>query len=155
MTATRRKPRTTRKHRIVRTKGQRIAWTNTSHIPDDQIVEAIRFVAAHADLDGVVVHCKHAGDYRRTYGRAYNGIPSIANLDGLDLADDDWQYLIVFTDQGHNHMRARTINTLAHEAKHVEQYRRRARPSEPPCQAFGAWVAERWEGVGQLPLTPA
>jgi len=135
-------------HRIVRRNGQRIAWANTSRIPDAEIVEAIKFVADEADLDGVVVHVKGLGDRARRLGRAYSHVPSIANLDGLKRRE--WRYLIIVAERGEQ-LTARAVNTLAHEAKHVEQFRRgtfrrerKARHAETQCNAFGAWVQERW-----------
>lgn len=110
-----------------------MAWTNTSTIPDEEVVRAIRAVAKEIDLDRTVIHVKHYGFNRWSYGMAYPSIPSIANMDGLDPWD--WHYLITVTD-------ASFVSTLAHEAKHVEQFKRGIRPSEPPCNAFGAWFEE-------------
>lgn len=138
-----------RKHRIIRTKGQKIAWTNTSRIPDDQLVAAIKFVAAEVDLDQGVIHCTKDNGGRGTYGRAYPYIPAIANLVGLDPYE--WRYLITFTDQGSDEMKPRVVNTLGHEGRHIEQFRtgtirraKRERQCEAQARAFGEWVAERW-----------
>ncbi|HKB40478.1 MAG TPA: hypothetical protein VKD72_28900 [Gemmataceae bacterium] len=135
-----------RPHRIIRTRGQRIAWTNTSRIPDKELIEAVKFVAAEVDLDKVVIHFKAMGDDSATYGRAYGGIPTIANLDGLKR--HEWRYLIIVRDQGIGQVSPRFINTLAHEGKHIEQFRGRNYTSrEPRARAFGAWVADRWEAA--------
>jgi hypothetical protein len=141
-----------RPHKIIRTGGQRIAWTNTSDLPDADLVEAIKLVATEVDLDRVVVHFKHGGDRSGRYGRCYGHLPEIANLDGL--VRREWRYLIIVSDAGSpkGKLGPRTVNTLAHEAKHVEQFRRgtmrrecRARNCEAQARAFGAWLAERWE----------
>jgi len=126
-------------HRVIRTRGQRIAWTNTSGIPDDKIVAAIKFVAAEVDLNRTVVHVKKFG--RGTSdGCAYGYIPSIANLDGLKRRE--WRYLITVRDYGGF---LNTLHTLAHEAKHIEQYReRKLQRREQRSNAFAAWVTERW-----------
>lgn len=137
-------------HRIIRTQKQRIAWTNTSRIPDEQIVAAIKFVAREVNLDRVVVHFKKAG-WRSSLGMAYGYIPSIANLDGLKRAE--WRYLITVTDHYSGESRnavipmdAEIIDTLAHEGKHIEQYReRKMERREPRARAFGSWVADRWK----------
>jgi len=122
-------------HRIVRVNGQRIAWANTSLLPADEIVAALRFMAGEVNLDRTVFHFKRMGPRRRTYGRAYNGIPGIANLDGLDL--DEWRYLAVVA------VHTNWFETLAHEAKHVEQFKRRERVSEVQARAFAAWAVEK------------
>lgn len=139
-----------KQHRIIRTKGQRIAWTNTSRIPDDEIVAAIKFVAAEADLNATVIHFKRSTDRSSRWGRAYGGIPSIANMDGL--VRGEWRYLIVATDHHESTATASVLCTLAHEAKHVEQFRRgtfrrerRARNCEAQARAFGDWVASSWK----------
>jgi hypothetical protein len=130
-------------HKIIRTLGQRIAWTNTSHISDQEVVAAIKFVAREVDLNKTIIHFKHMGRYRRTYGMAYWGIPSIANLDGLKRSE--WRYLISMTDRGEKKLTDGVIFGLAHEGKHIEQYRERLSRSEVRCNAFGAWVADRWK----------
>lgn len=42
--------RKSQKHKIVRTGGQRIAFTNTTKIPDSEIREAIKFCAKEIDI---------------------------------------------------------------------------------------------------------
>lgn len=94
----------------------------------------------------MIVHVKRDGN-RRTLGRAYNGIPSIASTEGLQRWR--WQYLIVVTD-------ASFIRTLAHEARHVQRYRdgtdeRQRRETgrrtgmEADCDSFGAWFDRIWQ----------
>ncbi len=124
-------------HRILRTNRQRIAWTNTSRIVDAEIVTALRWLAEEIDLDGTIFHFKRSGERRRTYGRAYNGIPSIANTHGLDR--DEWRYLAVVSDG--RGLDSEWFITLAHEAKHIEQFKQGQRGSEPPAKAFATWSA--------------
>jgi hypothetical protein len=132
-------------HKIIRTRGQRIAWTNTGRIPDARLVEAVKFVAAEVNLDRVVLHAKGQGDWSRTYGRMYPQIPSIANLNGLKRWE--WRYMIVVRDHGGDFLGF--LSTLAHEAKHVEQYReRKLARKEPRARAFAAWIVEQWNGAG-------
>jgi len=129
-------------HKIIRTRGQRIAWTNTGRIPDEKLIEAVKFVAAEVDLDRVVLHAKRMGDYSRTYGRMYARIPSITNLDGLRR--HQWRYLIVVRDHGGGFFGF--LSTLAHEAKHVEQYReRKLERKEPRARAFADWILDQWK----------
>lgn len=131
-----------RVHRVTRVTGGRVAWTKTdaSSLTDAQVLAALRFVAKEASLDKVVVHVKSGQGYRRTAGRAYSRIPGIANMEGLRRGQ--WWYLIVATDCGGF---SGFLNTLAHEAKHVEGYRRGTRNGEAACNAFGRWVVERWQ----------
>jgi hypothetical protein len=131
-----------RPHRILRTQGQRIAWTNTSQIPDSELLEAMRFVAQHVELDRVVIHWKRMGRRRRTYGMAYPYIPSITNLDGLRRGE--WRYLITCTDHGLRRISEEVVDTLAHEAKHVEAYRERLPRGERRPVHFAGVVAEAW-----------
>lgn len=125
------------RHRIIRTNGQRIAFTNTSSIADEDLRAAIKWLAREVDLNGVVIHAKACGKRRRSYGRAYQSIPSIANLDGL--VRSEWSYLITTTDGRGDGWRI----TLAHEARHIDQFRRSAPLSELDARAFGKWAAER------------
>lgn len=126
-----------RRHRILRTNRQRIAWTNTSEIPDAELVAAIKWLAHDVNLDRVVIHAKHAGPLRSSYGIAYAGIPGVTNLDGLKPWE--WDYLITTTDGRGTSWR----NTLAHEAKHIEQYREGVRRGEVAARAYASWAAER------------
>jgi hypothetical protein len=136
-------------HKIIRRNGQRIAWTNTSRIPDDEVVAAIKFVADEINLDRTVVHFKKLSQRSGRYGRAYGGIPSIANLDGLKR--HEWRYLIVATDHFCSQMSKNALRTLAHEARHIEQFRtgtirkaKKQRQCEAQARSFGDWAAERW-----------
>jgi hypothetical protein len=129
-----------RPHRVTRVTGGQVAWTNTSSIPDADVLAAIRFVAKEVNLHRVVIHVKRAGYSRRTYGRAYWGIPRIANTDGLRRGA--WHYLITVTDMDGY---VTFLSTLAHEAKHIEQYRERTSGGETACNAFEKWVVRRWQ----------
>lgn len=125
------------KHRVIRTNRQRIAYTNTSPIPDADLVAGIKWLAREVNLDRVVVHAKKSGERRRSYGRAYSAISSIVNLDGLKPRE--WTYLIVVTDgRGED-----WFVTLAHEAKHIEQFRLGLKVSELPPRAFAKWATEK------------
>jgi hypothetical protein len=146
---TKRVPKAARRpHRIIRTRGQRIAWRNTSRIPDAELVAAIKYVAQHVNLDGVVIHAKRHGYNRRTLGRAYGYLPRVTNLDGLRRVQ--WRYLVVITDHyspGSDKpvpMDEAILDTLAHEAKHVEQFRERLPRSEVRACHFAGVVSSEW-----------
>lgn len=139
-----------RTHKIIRTGGQKIALMNTSRIPDKEIVEAIKFVAKEIDLNKVVIHFKKDSDRARRAGRAYYAIPEIANMNGLKRWE--WRYLIIVADGFKSTVTHSVMDTLGHEAKHIEQHRRgilrrekRNRNCEAQCNAFGGWIADIWE----------
>lgn len=131
-----------KKHLVLKVTGGKVAFTNTSTIPDEEIVREIRALAKVIDCDQIVMHFKKCGYRRSAAGRAYWSIPSIANLRGLRRIE--WRWLIVVTDN------ANWRDTLAHEVKHIEQARNGKRPSEPPCYAFSDWwMKKRTELVKQ------
>lgn len=101
-------------HKVLRVTGGRVAYTNTSRVPDRDVELALRALAKDVDLARVVVHVKRIGEWSSRYGNAYPIIPSIANMQGLRRAE--WRYLIVASD-GRGPGGGWT-NTLAHEAKH-------------------------------------
>lgn len=113
----------------------RVAYTNTSRIPDAEVVRELRALAHDVDISRTVFHFKRLSPHSRTYGRAYDGIPPIANLDGLRRGD--WRYLVVVRDS------SAWVWTLAHEAKHIEQYRERKPRSEVAAEAYAEWWVER------------
>jgi hypothetical protein len=123
---------------VLRTNRQRLAWTNTSDVPDDEVVYGLRFVAKEVDLDRTVFHFKHLGPRRRTFGRTYKTVPGIANMDGL--VRSEWDYLVVVTDGDE------WFDTLAHEAKHVEQFKLDLPVREVPARAFAAWADKKRQG---------
>jgi hypothetical protein len=126
-------------HRVLRLRGgRRVAYTNTSRYTDAQLVAALRHLQHHVNLDRTIVHFK-AGGSRATCGTMYAGLPWMTNTAGL--VRHQWRYLIVVTDTGWYG----TLNTLAHEAKHVEQYREgtyRRWGREPAASAFARWWAQ-------------
>lgn len=119
-----------KRHRIVRVSGGRVALLNTSRIPDEDVTKMIRFVARHVDLNRVVVHVKTGHFGRVSFGRCYSRIPAIANLHGLRRWE--WRYLITVIDDRPSEL----LRYLAHEAKHVEQFRERLSISEVRCRHF-------------------
>jgi hypothetical protein len=127
-----------RKHRIVRVTGGRVAVMNTSTVPNRDIDRALRWLAKEVDLDRVIVHVKRHGRNRWSLGMAYREIPWEANLNGLHPWE--WDYLITVTDKAF-------FGTLAHEAKHVEQFREKLSISELRCNRFADWASEKYEDI--------
>jgi hypothetical protein len=126
-----------RPHRILRVTGGRVAYTNTAAtITDAELESALRYLARHVDVGRVVVHAKNVTKRSRTWGYAYKEIPAIANLDGL--RPSEWDYLVVV--RGHRHWR----ETLAHELKHVEQYRHDLPGGERIPTTWAAWICAQW-----------
>lgn len=136
------KSRCLKPHRIIRTAGYRLALRSTSTaISEQTVIEAVKFVAAEVDhIDKTVVHVKRLTDQSRSYGRAYKWIPEITNLDGLNRRE--WRSLITVRD--HLGDVPSFVGTLAHEFKHIEQYRTRRPVSEVACEAFADWVVRKW-----------
>ena len=150
------------KHQIIRTNRQRIALANTSRIPTDELVAAIKFLAKQTDLDRTVIHVKKHGRARR-WGLAYRAIPSIANLDGLRR--HEWRHLITMSDHyawsivngelkrpKMIRLNSEIFHTLAHEARHIADYkhhgRLRGRGWEDRANAFAAGMVRKWEAAG-------
>ena len=124
-------------HRILRVTGGRVAIqkTKNARLSDEAIDREIRALAKEIDLSRVVFHFKRLGRASRA-GMAYPGIPWIANMDGLRRGQ--WSYLVVVTDHQH------WIRTLAHECKHIEQFRSRGvKASELPARAFADWWTKK------------
>jgi hypothetical protein len=125
-----------RKHRIVRVTGGRVAVMNTSVLPDSKVDEAIRYIAKAVELDATIIHVKRHGRNRATLGMAYRSLPSITNTNGLRRWE--WKYLITVTD-------ADFLHTLAHEAKHVEQFREGLPIRERRCNAFADGLTAKFK----------
>lgn len=157
-----------RKHRIVRSNGMRLAWTNTSRIPDADIVAALKFMAGlGVDIDKTVFHFKRHGLRAGRLGTAYRNIPWEANLNGLRRYE--WRNLVTVSDHYHAiivngkasasapiRMDADIFDTLAHECKHVEDFRlHRDKPRvqwERKARAFAEWATDRWLAARAIPL---
>lgn len=139
-----------RTHRVVRVTGGRVALMNTSPIPDAEIVKAIRMVAKELDpkiADGVVVHVKNNTGRARSYGNAYNHLPEMMNSNGLERRQ--WRYLVVV--RASRDGKHRWIVTLAHEFKHIEQFKLghtegpTRRRCEERARAFGWGFYDKWK----------
>lgn len=131
--------------RILRAHRARIAWTNTSRVPDDEVIAALRALARELPgaLDGYVVRIKST----RVCGRGWHHHA----VYGSDLPAGRWRGTIsVMTPPGS----ARWLDTLAHEAKHAEQRtsgtydrQRQERQLEHNARAFAAWFVEQHRQV--------
>lgn len=150
--------RRSQKHKTLRVTGGRVAYTNTTTIPNAKIESWIRFVAKHTEMDKTIVHVKNSiGNAHE--GLCYSHVPDIANTNGLNRWE--WRNLITMAGSG-------GLWLLAHEAKHVEQQRRtgRYRPErgvaqrkagssrvsrrgwEDAANAFANWIIDQWEAQG-------
>ena len=133
---------------------------NTSRYPDEEVSKLVRFALSEIDARGVCVNVKNSSATRR--GRAYSRIPAISN------APADSRYLITigigaperfpFEDGSYTRRngevvkrcggrwpvetlgdwREALVSVAAHEAKHIEQFRKGMRRSEVECHHFSA-----------------
>jgi hypothetical protein len=130
---------------------------NTSRFPTDEVIELVEFATADVDMTAVCVNVKNTRSYACA-GYAYDGVPEISN------APAGSRYLVTIrlgpdrefpSAMAHRKKsppvevacwREALVTVAAHEAKHVEQYRRGAPRSEVACERFAAWVLEvyRW-----------
>lgn len=131
-----------REPRVLRVVGGRAAYTNTSQVPDATVAAAIRFCARHIDCTGIVFRFRNYTARSRTYGRAYRGLP-YPDAVGRLAGDPYWCYLVVV--RMHSAAEAGGWrHTLAHELKHVENYRVGRGHSEGGCDAWAAWLCSQW-----------
>lgn len=134
------------KHRILRASGARIAWTNTSKVPDEHVKVALRVLAKELPgaLDGYLVHVKNTRNWDR--GWHYHGVATIGVL-----PKGRWRGTITVLTPGPRFTGLEWLNTLAHEAKHAEQrtsgtHRRqkRERNCEKNACAFASWFVDHY-----------
>lgn len=140
-------------YKTIRIKGgARVALKNTSGRDDKEVVKMVRFGLEGMDIGNCAVHFK--GWHRTSganYGRAYYHIPSVnGSGDKIPL----WcNYLIVV--RNHPGGDAWIVDTIAHEGRHIEDYRsgrnRRGNPDKRGSEARArAWAAKRardWEAA--------
>jgi hypothetical protein len=148
---------------------RRLVIQNTSRYPDEEVAELVRFALSEIDARGVCVNVKNSSATRR--GRAYSRIPSISN------APPDSLYLITvgigsperfpFEDGSYTRRngelvkrrggrwpvetlgdwREALVSVAAHEAKHIEQFRKGTPRSELECHHFAASVLRRYRDL--------
>jgi hypothetical protein len=130
---------------------------NTSRYPTPEVRELVEFATADVDMRRVCVNVKNARSYACA-GSAYDGVPEVSN------APPGTEYLVTIrlgpakefpSKMEHRKRSPRVevtcwrealVTVAAHEAKHIEQYRRGEKRSEVACERFAAWVLEiyRW-----------
>jgi hypothetical protein len=130
---------------------------NTSRFPTGEVTDLVEFATADVDMRGVCVNVKNTRSYACA-GSAYDGVPEISNA---PLGTD---YLVTIRLGPATEFPSRMLHrkssppvevacwreglviVAAHEAKHIEQYRRDEPRSEIVCERFAAWVLEvyRW-----------
>ena len=130
--------------RIIRAHRARIAWANTSRVPDDEVVAALRALAKELPgaLDGYLVRVKHTRQFDRGWHRS--GIYTDA------LPPGRWRGTISVMTPGPQVTGDEWLDTLAHEAKHAEQRtsgkmhsQKRERQSQRNAVAFASWFVEQ------------
>jgi hypothetical protein len=137
---------------------------NTSRHPDARVEELTRFATDGVDMAGVCVNVKNGG----LAGSAYNGVPELSNAPRqasylvtlrLGRGDERWplgpvNYHFKAPDETGPRNRFPffvcrdweewLVKLAAHEAKHIQQFRRRARCSEIACERFAVARLEQF-----------
>jgi hypothetical protein len=130
---------------------------NMSSFPTGEVTDLVEFATADVDMRRVCVNVKNTRSYACA-GYAYDGVPEVSN------APPGTEYLVTIrlgpatefpSRMAHRKSsppievacwREGLVTVAAHEAKHIEQYRRDQPRSEVACERFAAWVLEvyRW-----------
>jgi hypothetical protein len=153
---------------------------NTSRRPDDRVQELVEFATRGIDMRKVCVNVKNG----QLAGGAYNGVPEISNAPArarylitlrLGRGDERWPLGPVnyhFKRPDETGPRNRfpffvcqdweewLVKLAAHEAKHIEQFRKKLPCSEIGCERFAVARLEEFRalraaaslGHEQLPL---
>ena len=128
-----------------------------SRFPTGEVIDLVEFATADVDMSGVCVNVKNTRSYACA-GSAYDGVPEISN------APAESRYLVTIrlgpdrefpSTMAHRKTsppvevacwREALVTVAAHEAKHIDQYRRGHQRSEVACERLAAWVLEvfRW-----------
>ena len=128
-----------------------------SRFPTGEVIDLVEFATADVDMSGVCVNVKNTRSYACA-GSAYDGVPEISN------APAGSRYLVTIrlgpdrefpSTMAHRKTsppvevacwREALVTVAAHEAKHIDQYRRGHQRSEVACERLAAWVLEvfRW-----------
>ncbi len=137
---------------------------NSSRYDDDEVADLVHFATQDVDLTDVCINIKNG----RLGGSAYDGIPEISNAPSsakylitlrLGTTTEKWPLGPInyhfkapeevgprnrfpfFTCNG---WREWLVKTAAHEAKHIEQYRKGSTRSEISCEHFSVGVLDRY-----------
>jgi hypothetical protein len=131
---------------------------NTSRYPTDDVLSLVEFATAEIDMNRVCVNVKNSRT-RAYSGSAYLGVPEISN------APPGSEYLVtirlgppeMFPLVPERRKRAPRIQiscweealvtVAAHEANHIDQYRRDLPRSEVACERFDAGVLAHYRAV--------
>lgn len=147
---------------------KRLTVKNTSRYPDAEVTRLVRLALADLDTTGVHVNVKNSRGARRGY--AYRHVPAVANVpagtrylvtigigDPSHFPRDDgyWNSHArnegtprrggVWPEKHLRHWQDALVSVVAHEGKHVEQFRERKPLSEVACEHHAAWVLRRYQ----------
>jgi hypothetical protein len=136
---------------------------NTSRYPTDEVGSLVEFATSEVDMHFVCVNVKNS--HSRAYaGYAYLGVPEISN------APPESEYLVtihlgppalfpIVPDRRRGAPRIEVscwrealVTVAAHEANHIDQYRRGLSRSEVACEHFDAWMLGRYREEPALVL---
>ena len=131
---------------------------NTSRYPDDEVDRLVQLAAGWLDGPRICVNVKNLGKGRGAFrGRAYSGVPKISNAPRRathlvtialgppdSFSQDPWRATARSPEVLLADWRSALVYVAAHEARHVEQFVRKAPRSEIDCNRFAAALLERW-----------
>ncbi len=143
---------------------------NFSRYDDDEVTGLVRFATDEADLTDTCINVKNGN----LGGSAYEGVPDISNAPPsakylitirLGRGSKEWPVGPVnyhFKSPAEvgprnrfpfficNDWREWLVKVAAHEAKHIEQYRKGSVRSEISCENFSVSVLDRYRSEGSV-----
>ena len=144
---------------------------NSSRYDDDEVADLVYFATQDVDLTDVCINIKNG----RLGGSAYDGIPEISNAPSsakylitlrLGAITEKWPFGPInyhfkapeevgprnrFPFFVCNDWREWLVKIAAHEAKHIEQYRKGSIRSEISCEHFSVAVLDRYRAKVSAP----
>ena len=138
-------------------------FRNTSRYPTAEVLSLVEFATADVNMHLVCVNVKNARS-RAYSGYAYLGVPEISNappeseyLVTIQLGPPEFFPIVPDRRRGAPRIkvscwREALITVAAHEANHIEQYRRGLSRSEVACERFDARMLERYRRERALVL---
>jgi hypothetical protein len=139
---------------------------NTSRYPADEVRALVEFATSEVDMHRVCVNVKNSRS-RAYSGYAYLGVPEISNapaaseyLITIHLGPPEMFPLVPDRKKRSPQIevsswREGLVTVAAHEANHIDQYRRGLSRSEVACERFDAWMLDRYREMRALSVAEA
>lgn len=138
-------------------------FRNTSRYPTDEVLSLVEFATSEVDMDLVCVNIKNSRS-RAYSGYAYLGVPEISSappeseyLITIQLGPPELFPIVPDRRRGAPRIevscwREALVTVAAHEANHIDQYRRGLSRSEVACERVDAGMLERYREERALAL---